>query len=242
MKKQQGRSKVFNKLFWLLTWGGVIFCMLFGMIGCRSEKRLETTPEQKVQSYLENKYGRPFEIMEFSRKNSAGPFLDSVYTGRAFAAESPALLFDIWGSKDLKSFEDSFFITGIMPEIDAWLSSKASEIWEDFKVRDQVRLLEYRGEPAYEPKDIDSFYENEFVRNRIYLYLPDHTDKELASEVWDYMQKIHEAKSGILYIYLLDDNIYESLDPYDPSLTDNLKCTFSVSLGVDRTAVENALW
>lgn len=241
MKKPQGLSRVFKKSIWGMAWGGVIFCMLFGLIGCGTDNGPGTSPETKVQSYLEEKYNESFEIAEFSRKSDGGPFRDSVYTGTAFAKKSPALLFDIWGAKDLKSFEDSYFLTGVMPEIDTWLSSKAKGIWKDCKVRDQVTLLEYRGEPSYNIHDAEAFFDNEFARSSIYLYLPEKTKGNLSSMVWEYMQEIQAARSGILYIYLVDEQVYESLNLYAPSSADDDNSTFSVSLGADRTSVENAL-
>ena len=214
--------------------------MLFSLFGCATSGKTALSPEMRAKSYLEDKYGEAFEIIDFSRKNSGGPFSDREYTGNAFAENSPSLIFNIWASKDLKTFEDSYFCVRVMPEIDTWLYNEAASIWKACKIRDQVELLDYNGDPSYDLTDVETFFQTESVSNTIRLYLPKDNSYDLSSMVWNYLQRIANAKSGILYVYLLEENTYSALDIYDPGTTDYLQYDYSISLGSDRTAVDNA--
>jgi hypothetical protein len=140
----------------------------------------------------------------------------------------------------MSSFHDNFYASKKMEQTDKWLRECGADIWKTFKVRDQIRILDYLGDPAYSEESPPAFLDNEAVRSSIYLYLPIKAKDSLAESLYTYLKKIKAAGNGTLYVYILKKEDLEALDIYDPGAADKYKARCSLDIGSGQESVRKA--
>lgn len=221
-----------------LASGLLVIMLAFVLAGCGSIFGPLPDPVAEAQAYLENKYDEEFNVKNLSGNGAGDPFASNEYAGLACAAKEPVCVFDVWSTGGQSAFHDNYYAIEIMKDMDTWLKESGQDIWDDFKVRGQVRVTDAEMAPDYREGELEDFLQSEFVRCNIFLYLRE-GEEDITDKIYDYMQEIKTARSGSLYIRVLDKDTYNKLNVYAP-FAEEYKYQTTIAIGSGKKTIKDA--
>lgn len=204
-------SRIFKQTIIRLILEGLVVIMLFGLVGCGSNKN--KSAEDIAEIYLKNTYNKEFVVEELVKKD-AGPFKTKSYSGFAYEKDNPENRFKVWVDKDNAQVSDAYYGTTVVPEMKKWIQSEATAVWKDVNVGVVLDVIRPTSNVEYRENEYIDFLENESVECDIYLFVKS-KDELIVEKYSRFDEMLKEKASGYVQIYILEDCDISSIDVAD---------------------------
>ncbi len=204
-------SRICKQMIFHLILEGLVICMLFGLIGCGSNKNKSV--EDIAKTYLESTYKKEFVVEELTKKD-AGPFKTMEYSGFAYEKEKPENRFKVWVDKDHAEVTDAYYGVSILQNATEWIQSETRDIWEDATAGLLVDVIRPTSNASYKEDEYMSFFKDESVECEVYLLV--HSKDDLSIEKYQQFDSAMKTiLNGYVQIFIADDNELQSIDMVD---------------------------
>lgn len=225
------KFRISNQTIFRLILDGLVICMIFGLIGCGSNKNKSV--EDIAKAYLEKTYNKEFIVKELTQKD-AGPFKTKEYSGYAYEKEKPENRFKVWVNKDSAEVTDTYYSVVVLPKMTEWLQSEADAIWNKAKVGVVFDVIRPNSNIVYKEDEYLEFLENESVNCKIYLVADSKDDLTLEKyEMFD--RAINRIRNGYVHIFVIDSDQLSSVDIADYY---DQKPDISISIGASSSLMK----
>lgn len=204
-------SRICKQTIFRFILEGLVICMLFGLIGCGSNKNKSV--EEIAKAYLEKTYNTEFVVKELTKKD-AGPFKTKEYSGFAYEKEKPENRFKVWVDKDSAEVIDAYYSVSVLPKATEWIQSEADGIWNEAKVGLVFDVIRPNSTAVYKEDEYLEFLESESVNCKIYLFVEPRDDLTLEKyEMFD--KAINKIRNGYVHIFVVSGDELSSIDTAD---------------------------
>lgn len=223
------RFQTFNRYIKRWIAEGLLVGSIFNLFGC-SDITSSIAPAEAARRALNEKYNSEFTIISLSRKDGAGPFVATEYSGMAYENTQPMLPFSIWVSTDNELLYDSYHCVEMVSLFDEWATRKADGIWKGSKVHAKVRLLRRSGNLEY--SNAEKFFSNEYADTTLTVCIPESMDlTNMEADVKDFFVSLGTGITGTANFYIMDCESLTDEELYE--ISENYKCQWSIDIVAD---------
>ena len=204
-------SRICKQTIYRFLLEGLVISMLFGLIGCGSNKN--KSAEELAKTYLEKAYNKDFVVEKLTKKD-AGPFKTKEYSGFAYEKEKPENRFKVWVDKDNVIVTDAYYGVSVISKATEWLQSEADDIWKGAKGGLELDIIRPTPSASYKGDEYISFFENESVECGVYLFVKS-SDDITIDKFGQFDCAINKYLNGYVQIFIVDEKEMTSIDVVD---------------------------
>ena len=203
--KEKKRGNIRSVERWSKIILGLVFLALC-LWGCEKRVKLSQcegdTPEEKVEDFLEQKYGEDFVVTEVD-STTTGPF-GGYRHAKAYLADDPTqCTFRIWRED---GGYDARFLLDMRDEVQEDINSRVSEYLDDYYLY-TYSTFSYLGDPDFKYKEgkttVQDLYQARYYSLSIFICVPEETDQdtvmEMTEHIWENIDN-YDMRFRVFYI------------------------------------------